>query len=401
MKQKTKNSYTFVLVLVAVLSAFGPFVTDFYLPALPAMTRYFGTSASAVQLSLTFGLIGLAAGQLFIGPLSDKYGRKGLLLISMVFFMAATAGAILAPTISLFLALRLLQGAFGAGAIVVSKSIATDLYDGRALARFFSVASIVQGLAPIFAPVLGGVLLEVTDWRGIFLALFLLALAIVVMLCFFAESLPAANRTTDSILRVFKTYGTVVRHRDFMLYVAVQALAMGAMFTYISASPFIFQEHYGLSALTYSVCFGINGFAIMMGCLLSMRFRSIRRCMGTGSLAFCVMSLAVAADLLLGLPVMVVEGTFVLQMFCLGLVLPTSMTLALDHERANSGSASAVLGFMTFLAGGIVSPLTGLGDMILTTSALIITCSALTLYTAWLVCGRPRRVALVRRHTGD
>ena len=156
MTQKTKNSYVFLLILVAVLSAFGPFVTDFYLPALPALTHYFNTTASAVQLSLTFGMIGLAGGQLFIGPLSDKYGRKKMLLASLILFLIATVAAIITNEISIFLFLRLLQGAFGAGAIVISKSIATDLYDGKALAKFFSVASIVQGLAPIFAPVLGG-----------------------------------------------------------------------------------------------------------------------------------------------------------------------------------------------------------------------------------------------------
>lgn len=395
MTQKTKNAYAFLLVLVAVLSAFGPFVTDFYLSALPALTRYFDTTASAVQLSLTAGLIGLAVGQLFIGPLSDKYGRKRMLVISMALFLFATAGAILSRSIGEFLLLRLLQGAFGAGAIVISKSIATDLYEGRQLAQFFSVASIVQGLAPIFAPVLGGFLLAVVDWRGIFGGLFLLALIILVMLCFFRESLPEANRVRGNALKAFAGYAQVLRNKAFMLYVGVQSLAMGAMFTYISSSPFIFQEHYGVSPQIYSICFGVNGFAIMLGSLLSMRFRSLRRSMGTGSLVFWLMSLSVAVGLVLGFPVQGIECLFILQMFCLGLVLPSSMTLALDLERDNSGSASAVLGFLTFLAGGIVSPLTGLGDMLVTTSLLITLCASLTLLSAWMVCGRPRRLSVV------
>lgn len=395
MKQETRNSYVFVLVLVAVLSAFGPFVTDFYLPALPALTRYFDTTASAVQLSLTFGMIGLAAGQLFIGPLSDKYGRRSMLLISLTLFLLATAGAILTTSISVFLFLRLLQGAFGAGAIVISKSIATDLYEGKELAKFFSVASIVQGLAPIFAPVLGGFLLEVMDWRGIFSMLFCLALAIILMLIFFKESLSAENKVKEGVFRVFKNYGRVLRNKEFMYYVAVQSLAMGAMFTYIAASPFIFQEHYGVSPLMYSICFGANGFAIMMGSLVSMRFRSIRRCMGTGSLFFWIMSVIVASALLAGLPIQGVEMAFFLQMFCLGLILPTSMTLALNIERENSGNASAVLGFLTFLAGGVVSPLTGLGNMIITTALLIVLCGSLTLITAWVVCGHPRRLSVI------
>ena len=396
MRENSKNSYAFVLVLVAVLSAFGPFVTDFYLPALPALVHYFGTTASAVQLSLTFGMVGLAAGQLFIGPLSDKYGRKGILLSSLVLFLLATAGAVLTTDIRLFLFLRLLQGSFGSGAIVVSKSIATDLYEGRALAKFFSVASVVQGLAPIFAPVLGGFLLELMDWRGIFMVLFILALGIILMLLFFKESLPLGARMTMGIPRAFKNYGKVLANREFMAYVAVQSLAMGAMFTYIAASPFIYQEHYAVSPLVYSICFGVNGFAIMLGSLLSMRFRSVRRCMGTGCLLFWIMSVAVAVALLLNAPVQCIETVFFLQMFCLGLILPTSMTLALNMERANSGNASAILGFLTFLAGGVVSPLTGLGDMIVTTALLIAVCSTLTLVTAWAVCGQPMQLSLVR-----
>lgn len=395
MIKKTRNSYAFILILVAVLSAFGPFVTDFYLPALPALTRYFDTTASAVQLSLTFSLIGLAAGQLFIGPLSDKYGRKRMLLVSLVLFLCATAGAVFSSDISVFLLLRLLQGAFGAGAIVVSKSIATDLYEGKELACFFSVASMVQGLAPVFAPVLGGFLLEVMDWKGIFTVLFLLAFCLVVMLLFFRESLSPENKVKEGIFRVFRNYGRVLGNKEFMLYVAVQSLAMGAMFTYISASPFIYQEHYGVSPLVYSICFGLNGLAIMMGSLLSMRFRSIRRSMGTGSLLFCMMSQLTGLFLLLNVSVQILETAFFLQMFFLGLILPTSMTLALNLERGNSGNASAVLGFLTFLAGGIVSPLTGMGNMVITTALLIMLCSVLTLLTAWIVCGHPLRLSVL------
>lgn len=395
MTQKTNNSYVFILILVAVLSAFGPFITDFYLPALPALTHYFNTTASAVQLSLTFGMIGLAGGQLFIGPLSDKYGRKKLLLASLILFLISTIGAVTTNKISMFLFFRLLQGAFGAGAIVVSKSIATDLYDGRELAKFFSVASIVQGLAPVFAPVLGGFLLEVMDWKGIFFILFLLALAIIIMLLFFKESLSPSNKVVDGIFRVFKNYGGVLKNKQFMLYVAVQSLAMGAMFAYISASPFIFQEHYGISPLAYSICFGANGFAIMMGSLLSMRFRSISQGMGTGSLLFWIMSLVVSVTLLFNIPVQGIETAFFLQMFCLGLILPTSMTLALNLERENSGNASAILGFLTFLAGGVVSPLTGLDNMITTTAIIITICSTFTLLTAWIVCGHPLRLSMI------
>ena len=372
-----------------MLSAFGPFVTDFYLPALPVLTGYFGTTTSMVQLSLTFGMIGLAAGQLLIGPLSDRYGRRVLLFYSLVGFALATAGAIFTTHITVFLALRLLQGIFGSGSIVVSKSIATDLYEGGELGKFISVMSIVQGLAPIFAPVLGGLLLQVMNWQGVFGVLLLVSLILLAMLASFKESLPAAFRVKEgSLWRVFITYGDVLRNRKFMFYVYVQAFAMGAMFTYISASPFIFREHYGVSSLGYSFIFGVNGFAIMLGSLSSLRFQGLRRPMGLGSLGFWVLSLAVALLLVGGASYLAVEVAFFVQMFCLGMILPTSMALALGKERARSGRASAVLGFLTFLAGGIVSPLTGLGQMVVSTAVLISVCSTATLLLAWIACGR-------------
>ncbi len=388
MTQKTRNSYLFVLILVGMLAAFGPFVTDFYLPALPELTSYFGTTASMAQLSLTFSMIGLGAGQLFIGPLSDKYGRKRLLFFSLAFFFLSTLGCVFVSGIGMFLFFRLLQGLAGAGGVVVSKSIATDLYEGRELARFFSMLSAVQGLAPICAPVLGGVLLEVTDWQGIFDVLLLLGVLLIVMLCFFRESLSADNRLNAPLLSVFRSYRPVLANRDFMFYVFVQAFAMGVMFAYIAASPFIFQQHYGLSSLTYSVCFGVNALAIMMGSFFVCRFRSVRRGLGVGSVAFSSMCLVVAMLLVAGMGVVVVEAALLVMLFCLGMILPTSTTLALELERGNSGSASAVLGFMPFLFGGIVSPLAGLGDMVVSTALVVAVCGVFTLLFATAVCGR-------------
>lgn len=168
MNEKTRNSELYLLLMVGAISAFGPFVTDFYLPALPSLNEYFHTTASLVQLSLTFSMVGLAVGQLLIGPLSDKYGRKSPLLLSLVAFSVSTLGCLYAPDIYWFIFFRLIQGLAGAGGLVISKSIATDLYEGKELTRFFSMLSSVQGLAPICAPVLGGFLLEVTNWKGIF-----------------------------------------------------------------------------------------------------------------------------------------------------------------------------------------------------------------------------------------
>lgn len=392
MDRKTSNSTLYVLIVTGVLSAFGPFVTDFYLPALPALGGYFRTTASMVQLSLTLSMVGLAFGQLVIGPLSDKYGRKPPLLVSLALFSLSTIGCLYAKGIHGFIFFRLLQGLAGAGGVVVSRSIATDLYRGRELTRFFSMLSSVQGIAPIGAPVLGGLLLEVMDWKGIFWVLFVLGLLLMAALMFFRESLPADRRSQGSVSSTFRHYLPVLRHPQFMYYVWIQAFAMGVMFVYIAASPFIFQTHFGMSPLAYSLCFGVNAVGIMIGSLAVSRFADTRSALQTGVKGFGCLSLLVAVALLSGSSVWVVEGALFLFLLFLGVILPSSTTLALDLERENSGNASALLGFLTFIFGGVLSPLTGLGDMLATTALLMMACCAGT----WVCSRRAERDVMLR-----
>ena len=375
MRTRTRNSDLYLLIVVGIIAAFGPFVTDFYLPALPALGGYFHTTASRVQLSLTFSMAGLAAGQLLIGPLSDRYGRKKPLQVSLVLFCMATVGCLYAPDIHWFVFFRLLQGVTGAGGVVISKSIATDLYEGRELARFYALLSSVQGLAPIGAPVLGGMLLETTDWKGIFWILLAIGVSLAVALCFFKESLPPERRASGNALSSFRHYQPVVRNKRFIGYVLAQAFAMGVMFAYIAASPFIFQEHYRLSPLAYSLCFGANALAIMLGSLTVSLFHTAEQALRAGAAGFGGASLLVAGVLMADAPVTVVESSLFVFLLFLGLILPSSTTLALDEERGNSGNASAVLGFLIFLFGGVFSPLTGLGNILYTTGIIIVLCS--------------------------
>ena len=374
-----RNSYIFTLAFVGMIAAFGPFVTDFYLPALPALSDYFGAPASMIQLSLTVGMIGLGTGQLIVGPLSDRYGRRMPLLLSLAAFAAATAGCLVTDSIGRFLLYRFVQGLAGAGGVVISRSIATDLYAGRELARFFSVLGSVQGIVPVAAPVIGGLLLAVTDWKGIFAVLLGIGIALLVMTLAFRESLAQRSR---SVAASFKGYAPVLRNRRSMRYMGVQAMAMGVMFSYISASPFIFQQQYGLSPVAYSLCFGFNAFGIMAGSLLVLRSRSSERGLAIGTRGFFVMALATAIVLTQGGSVWLIEASFFLLMVMLGTIMPASTTLALEPLREYSGSASAALGFLSFLVGGICSPLVGMGDMAVSTAAVIALCSLFTLLLA-------------------
>lgn len=349
-----------------------------------ALSGYFATTASLVQFSLTFSMIGLAIGQLIIGPLSDKYGRKQPLLISLYLFCASTLGCLYAPTIYWFVFFRLIQGLGGAGGVVISKSIAIDLYQGRELTRFFSMLSSVQGLAPICAPVLGGILLEVTDWKGIFRVLLGIGVFLIIALSFFRESLDVSKRTQGNVFSTFKHYRPVLCNKQFMRFVLVQAFAMGVMFTYIAASPFIFQNHFGLSPIHYSLCFGVNALGIMLGSLLVSQFKDAGKALRTGTRGFGLISFLVALAFMFSSSVLIVEAILFFFLIFLGLILPSSTTLALDLERQNSGNASALLGFLMFLFGGVLSPMTGLGNMLYSTSIIIVVCSA----GAW-ICSRP------------
>lgn len=332
--KETLNSKLYILVVIGIVSAFGPFVTDFYLPALPVLAGYFDTTASLVQLSLTFSMVGLAVGQLVIGPLSDKYGRKKTLMASLVLFCISTIGCLYASDIYVFIFFRLLQGLSGAGGVVISKSIATDLYEGRELTRFFSMLSSVQGIAPVCAPVLGGVLLEVTDWKGIFWILVLIGILLIMALAFFKESLNNEQQHCG-VFATFRNYIPVFQNTQFMRYVLVQAFAMGVMFTYIAASPFIFQEHFNMSPLAYSLCFGANAIAIMLGSLTVSLFHDATDALRVGSIGFGIMSLFVAAALFFSTSVWPVEVSLFVFMLFLGVILPSSTTLALDLERKN------------------------------------------------------------------
>ncbi|ERK58595.1 drug resistance transporter, Bcr/CflA subfamily [Gemella bergeri ATCC 700627] len=376
MTQK-KNSKLFLVLFLGTLSAFGPFVTDLYLPALPFMAEYFGANTSTIQLTLTGSMVGLALGQLLIGPISDKFGRKQPLIISLIIYLISTIAIIVFPNIYAMIILRFVQGISSAGAVVISRAISTDLYRGREMAEFFALLMAVNGLAPIISPVVGSLLLQLTDWRGIFITLAIIGIIIIIAAFKLVESLKEEKRLNVPILKTYNSIVLVSKNKLFTILVLIQAFALATMFAYIAASPFILQTHYKLSPFLYSLCFGLNGFALVVGSKAAGRFNE-KKSIKLGLSIMLILSIYLAIILTLALPFLFVEVGFFFLLLGLGFILPSGSALAMNLERERAGSASALFGFLPFFLGGVVSPLVGLGNIFHSSAIAIVFCSAVS-----------------------
>lgn len=372
---KRRNSAFFLFVFLGMLTAFGPFVTDMYLPSLPAMTAFFNASTPQVQLGLTFSMLGLAAGQILFGPLSDKYGRRLPLLISLWLFLGATLGCIWAPGIWFFVLLRFVQGCAAAGGIVISRSIATDKFKGASLAKALAIVGAINGIAPVSAPIIGGAVLKWTDWRGVFAVLFVLGIILLGACIHFNESLSHAKRSRTPLLKTFSLFKGVCTNKTFMGYTLQMSCALGVLFAYIAASPFIIQQHYGFSPLAFSLFFGINAVAIGVGAGLSVKFKRQENCVLTSCAGMFIGSVLVWGALLGGANIWLFEGLLFALLFMMGLSLTAATTLAMDSVRQQAGTGSALLGACGFLFGSIVSPLVGMGNMLFTTGLVLVLCA--------------------------
>ena len=373
-----QNSRRFLLLFLGVLSAFGPFIMDMYLPTLPAMADFFQTSSSMVQLGLTTSMIGLAAGQLIFGPLSDKYGRRSPLLLAMILFLLATLGCIFSHTISLFVLSRFLQGIAGAGGVVISRSIATDEYSGHQLAGMLAIIGGINGIATVVAPIGGGILAQITGWQGFFIGLFLWGVPPLPGSVHLNESLPTDHRQVVCWQAISHLLGKVPRNRHYVGYVLQYGFTMGILFANISSAPFIMQQHYGLSPLSFSLCFGINAIAMVISSAISIKLPTMERALYIGSRGMLLVSALSMVLLPLGCDFWIYELLIFALLSMIGMTFTASNTLAMECERRNAGIASALLGATGFAFGGIVSPLVSLGDMMTSTGILFLAGSVCT-----------------------
>lgn len=297
----------------------------------------------------------------------------------MSLFIVSTVCCIFSATIEGFIFFRLIQGIAGAGGIVVSRSIATDRFTGKELAKAMAIIGAINGIAPVASPVLGGFLTDSIGWKGIFIVLLILGVLLLFSNLHFKESLSVDNRKRGNLKSLVSSFGIVLKNRRYVYYVLQMGFAMGVLFANISSSPFIVQQHYGFSAFEFSLFFGINALAIGLAAGLSVKFKNPEHAMFLGSVGMTIMSVVEFVILSNEYHFAVYEAVLFVLLFSMGLTFTASTTLAMDCERANSGTASALFGAAGFAFGGIVSPLVGLGDILSTTGLIFFVCSVCSL----------------------
>lgn len=358
------NRFRLVLTLGA-LTALGPFTVDMYLPALPVIAADLGTTDATIQLTLTATLLGLASGQLVIGPLSDVYGRRRPLIAGSAIHVAASVACYFAPSVAVLAGLRTLQGIGAAAATVIAMAVVRDLFTGRVAAVVLSRLMLVMGVAPVLAPSIGGLLISMTSWHGVFLALAGLGVVMVALGCWaLPETLPMAARAGRGTASVFRRYGFLARDRAFVLLVLVCGLVRAVLWAYIAGSAFVLQHQFGLSPQLYGFAFAVGAVALIgasqLNVLLLGRWTPDRICLVSLALSvvtgvgFVIVSATETGGLVgFAVPLMVLLGAT-------GLTMPNSVTSAMSRHGATAGSAAAVIGFTQFGAAAIAPPAVGL-----------------------------------------
>ncbi|MFC4037036.1 multidrug effflux MFS transporter [Dactylosporangium siamense] len=389
----TANPVRLILVLGSLI-AIGPLTIDMYLPALPSITDDLHTTSTAVQLTLTGTLAGLALGQLAIGPWSDAVGRRVPLLAGLVLHVLASVACVFAPDVTVLGALRVLQGLGVAASSVVAMAVVRDLFSGAAFARLFSRLMLVMGAAPILAPTLGSAVLRWTEWRGVFVVLAVFGVLLTTLAALaLRETLPPARRRSGGVGGTLRVYGSLLRDRVFVGLVLVAGFAMAALFAYVGGSSFVLQEVYGLSEAQFGLAFGAGAVGLIGGTQYNVRLlrrftpqRILTSALAAGTVAGGLL-VALAATGLGGLPALLAALWAVLT--AAGLALPNAPALAMSRHGEAAGTAAALLGAVQFGVGAVAAPLVGVLGTGATAMAVVIAGGMLTATATLLVVVRP------------
>lgn len=378
-----KHFSMILIIILGVMTAFGPLTIDTYTPSLPKVQQDFGTTTSEIQLTLSFAMIGLALGQFLFGPISDVFGRKRIATILMMIYLVATFLSIFTGHLTIFLILRLIQGLTSGGAIVIAKASVGDKYHGNELAKFLASLMVVNGIISILAPLLGGFVLSISNWRMIFA--FLTLIAFIVLIGIFLK-MPAHTQTMQTRLQfkdILKDFLYLLKKPTFVIPMLLQGLTYVMLFSYSSASPFITQKIYHMSAPQFSVMLAINGVGlILVSQIVALLVEKISRqkLLIYLTIVQIVGVILLIATLALHLPLYVLLIAFFINISPVTSIAPLGFSMAMEERTGGSGNASSLLGLFQFILGGIISPLVGLNsEHDMTPYLLIISITAILL----------------------
>ncbi|MEK3889649.1 Bcr/CflA family multidrug efflux MFS transporter [Bacillus sp. FSL K6-3431] len=350
-------------LLLGSLAALGPLTIDMYLPSFPTIANDYGTNASLVQFSLTACLLGLGIGQLVIGPMSDVRGRRQPLIIFITLYFISSIACAFAPSIYVFIGARFMQGFSAAAGIVISRAVVRDVYSGRELTKFFALLMLINNLAPILAPIAGGGILRFTKWNGVFIVLAAIGILLVILVTSkLEETLPKEQRVPSNIGQTLRNFMSLIKDRQFAGYALTQGFITAGIFAYVSGTPFVYQNIYGVSPQVFSILFGMNGIGIMIGTQLVGRFADIvseERFLKIGLLMSSLASIALLIVVLFNGPLFAVVISIFFFVSSIGIISTSSFSLAMDSQGNMAGSAAALLGLLPFILGSISAPLVG------------------------------------------
>jgi MFS transporter, DHA1 family, multidrug resistance protein len=343
---------TFALTAVlALLTAVGPLSVDMYLPSLPDIGRELAAPPAQVQLTISFYLVGFALGQIVYGPMSDRHGRKPILLAALALFSTASLACAFAWSIEVLIIARFLQALGGAGAVVLARAIVRDLYSETRAGREFSLMGAIMAVAPTIAPLIGSVLQIAFGWRAIFVGLLAVgSVAAAIVSCLLPETLKSRAPEPVSLLSTIRVYRTFMKNRAFLAHLGIVTCSFMGLFAWISGASFVLQDLYGLSALEFGVAFALGSAGYMFGTLLAAGIVSrigLDRTIGLGGLALAVGGLAMVAAVTLGLASaasLVLPAA--LYLAGLGLAMPQGFAGAMSPFPGRAGAASSLVGFV-------------------------------------------------------
>lgn len=394
----SERSRRFLPVLLMLLTVFGPISMDLYLPALPTLTRELQASTSLAQLTVTACLVGLAVGQLIAGPLSDRHGRRPVLLIGISIYVLASLLCATSPTIEVLLGTRLLQGLAGGSGVVIAQAAGRDVYAGGALSRFYGRLTVMGGLAAVVGPLIGGQLNIVTSWRGLFLFLAIIGVLILIASAtFFPETLPPAARSVGGFRRTIGGFRLLVTDRVFLGAALNQGLIYAAVFAYLAGATFVLQGIYGLSPQGYSFAFGLNSVGVMTFGYAAGRATERWSTRGTLAVGVAVTGAGALGLLTAGLthmPLCVVVCSLFALASGAAITSPPATTIAMSDYPHLAGTASSLVGMARYGFGGIAAPFVGIaGAATILPLGIVTTVVVVLAACAFVATARPRESA--------